>query len=62
MPGYWVGIVFDEPVGRSDGMVQGRRDFDTHGPWYGGVVRGKNVTEGDFSVRDCLEEDSDEEL
>jgi tubulin-folding cofactor B len=61
MPGCWVGIVFDEPVGRSDGTVQGRRYFDTPGPGYGGVVRGKNVTPGDFPVRDCWDEDSDED-
>jgi tubulin-folding cofactor B len=65
MPGHWVGVVFDEPVGRSDGTVQGRRYFDTPGPQYGGMVRGKNVTPGDFPVRDCWDEsddDSDGEL
>jgi tubulin-folding cofactor B len=61
MPGHWVGIVFDEPVGRSDGTVQGRRYFETPGSQYGGMVRGKNVTPGDFPVRDCWDESDDDD-
>jgi tubulin-folding cofactor B len=63
MPGYWVGVVFDEPVGRSDGTVQGRRYFETPGPLYGGMVRGRNITTGDFPERNCWEDsDEDDEL
>ena len=27
-PGDWVGIVFDDPIGKNDGSVQGQRYFD----------------------------------
>ena len=57
--GYWVGVVFDEPVGQGDGTVQGVRYFDA-APKYGGMVRGKKVQVGDFPERDLF--DSEDEL
>ncbi|KAK9790772.1 hypothetical protein WJX73_005164 [Symbiochloris irregularis] len=45
--GYWVGIEFDEPVGKNDGSVKGARYFTcTEG--FGSFVRPTNVTVGDF--------------
>jgi len=62
--GYWVGVKFDEPVGKADGSVKGKRYFDVD-QGYGGFVRGKNVQVGDFPERDIfdeLEDDSEDEL
>ena len=45
--GFWVGVEFDEPVGKNDGAVKGKRYFTcTQG--FGGMVRPNNVTVGDF--------------
>lgn len=63
--GYWVGVVFDEPVGKTDGTTKtGKRYFDTPGANFGGFVRGTNVEVGDFPERDIMDEldDSDDEL
>ena len=57
--GYWVGVRFDEPVGRGDGTVRGRRFFEC-GKGFGGFVRGRNVAVGDFPERPFDEEDEDE--
>jgi tubulin-folding cofactor B len=59
--GYWIGVTFDEPVGKTDGTTSsGTRYFDAMEK-YGGFVRGKNVLVGDFPERDILDEDSDED-
>lgn len=60
--GYWVGIYFDEPVGKSDGTVGGTRYFEAMAK-FGGFCRGKNVQVGDFPERDILDEleDSDDD-
>lgn len=64
--GYWVGVIFDEPVGKTDGTTNGgkTRYFEAPGSNYGGFVRGKNVEAGDFPERDIMDEleDSDDEL
>ena len=64
--GYWVGVIFDEPVGKTDGTAKGgKRYFEAPGPAYGGFVRGKNIEVGDFPERDIMDEldsDSEEEL
>ena len=59
--GHWVGVKFDEPVGRTDGTVKsGKRYFDAGGSNMGGFVRGKNCVTGDFPERDIFDElDSD---
>ena len=63
--GHWVGVVFDEPVGKTDGTAPktGKRYFEAPGSNYGGFLRGKNVTVGDFPERDLFDEldDSDED-
>jgi len=57
--GFWVGVVFDEPVGQGDGSVKGVRYFKA-APKYAGIVRGKKVEVGDFPERDLFESDEDE--
>jgi tubulin-folding cofactor B len=55
-PGHWVGIKFDEPVGRADGTVKGERIFACE-PTFGAFVRGGKVTVGDFPERDLMDSD-----
>lgn len=61
--GWWVGVRFDEPVGKGDGTApDGTRHFDAAGPGYGGFCRGKNVETGDFPEADLFaDDDSDSE-
>lgn len=58
--GYWIGIVFDEPVGKSDGTVGGKFYFEA-AQKFGGFCRGKNVKVGDYPERDLFDEDSSED-
>ena len=67
--GHWVGVTFDEPVGKTDGTVGGgeKRYFDAGGANMGGFARGKNVRVGDYPERDIMDEldsgsDSEDEL
>ena len=62
--GYWCGVRFDEPVGKADGPIKGKRYFEAE-KGYGGFVRAKNVAVGDYperSFEDELDSDSDDEL
>ncbi|WRT67050.1 uncharacterized protein IL334_004016 [Kwoniella shivajii] len=57
--GVWVGVELDEPTGKGDGEVEGKRYF-TCSPLHATFVRPDKVTIGDFPEEDLLGSDADE--
>ena len=56
--GYWIGIKFDEPVGKHDGLVEGKRYFTCQAK-YGAFVQPRYVEVGDFPPEDDLFSDDE---
>lgn len=57
--GHWVGVEYDEPVGKNDGSVKGSRYFSA-AAGYGGMVRPSNVAVGNFAPAEVEFDDEDE--
>ena len=59
--GWWMGVQYDEPVGKNDGTVKGEKYFECDDK-YGGMVRPNLVVVGDFPEKDLFSDSSDEEI
>lgn len=56
--GAWIGIELDEPTGKNDGSVKGKRYFECKAN-HGVFVRPERVEVGDFPVLDELADDEE---
>jgi tubulin-folding cofactor B len=54
-PGVWIGVEYDEPIGKHNGTV-GNKSYFIAKPLHGAMVRPNRVEVGDFPEIDILEE------
>jgi len=54
--GTWVGVEYDEPIGKNDGAVEGKQYF-TCRPSHGAFVKPGRVQVGDYPERDPFEDE-----
>ena len=59
--GLWAGIHYDEPVGKNDGSVKGKKYFSCPNK-YGGFVKVEYVECGDFPAEEDDLSDLDDEI
>lgn len=57
--GHWVGVTLDEPTGKNDGTVNGKRYFEC-GKNCGVFLRAERCEVGDFPELDLGDEDLEE--
>jgi tubulin-specific chaperone B len=57
--GLWIGVQYDEPMGKNDGSVAGKRYFDA-GKNRGGFIRPERVVVGEFPEEDILGSEDEE--
>ena len=61
-PGYWVGVAYDEPLGKNDGTAPGGERLFACAPGYGAFVRPAAVAVGEFPPQDADLFGSDDEI
>jgi len=59
-PGWWIGVQYDEPVGKNDGSVKGNQFFSCP-PKYGGFLRPDKLNVGDYPEDESWMDDDDDE-